>query len=94
MLGSFITKLATHEVRMDDIASHLVVPGAMADVQHGPSHDIAEGDHPRLAVPEDQDQFHGMEEHVHCRVAKCFRGALKGSTVQPLMMTQELTMRH
>ena len=53
MLGSFTTKLAGHEVRMDNIASHMVIPGAVADIQPGPSHDAAKGDRPSVAVLDD-----------------------------------------
>ena len=61
---------------MDYIASHVVIPGAVADVQPGPGCDDAKGDCPRVAVPDDQDQFHEMEEQVHRIVAECLRGAL------------------
>ena len=76
MLGSITTKLDAHDVRMDNIASHVVIPGAMADVQPGHSHDATKGDYHRVAVPDYQDQFHGMEEQVHRRVVECLRGAL------------------
>ena len=48
----------------------------MVDVQPGPSCDAAKGVCPRVAVPDDQDQFHMMEEQVHRRVAEHRRVAL------------------
>ena len=76
MLGNITTKHAAHEVRMDDIASRMVVPGDMADAQPGPSHEATKEDHPRLTVPDDQDQFHGIEEQVCCRVSEHLRRSL------------------
>ena len=93
MMATINTKLAAHEVRMDDMASHVVVPEAVADVPPGSSCDAAEWDCPRVAVPDDQDHFHQMEEQVHCTIAECLRGALPAYLHIMMMMTQELTMR-
>ena len=35
-----------------------------------------QGDQPRVAISDDQDQFHRIEEQVHRRVAEHLRGAL------------------
>ena len=61
---------------MDDITSCMVIPVALVDAQPGPRLDAAKGDCPRVAVPDDQDQFQGIEEQVHHRVAECLKGAL------------------
>ena len=53
MLGNITTKLATHEARMDNISSHMVVPVVVADVQPGPSRDTAKRGCPMVAIQDD-----------------------------------------
>ena len=65
-----------YEVRMDDMASQVIIPGALANVQPSPSHEAAEGDRPRVAVLDDPDLLYRMEEQVHRRVAEHLKGAL------------------
>ena len=72
-LGNITTKLAVQEARMD--ISHVVIRGVVADVQPGPSHNSAERGRPMVAVQDDQDQFHGMEEQVCHRIIQRLRGA-------------------
>ena len=76
MMHNITTKLAAHYVRMDEITSHVIILGVVADVQPGPSRNTAKRDHPRIAVPDDQDMFHVMEKQVHCRVAEHLSKAL------------------
>ena len=61
---------------MDDMASQVIIPGALANVQPSPSHEAAEGDRPRVAVLDDPDLLYRMEEQVHRRVAEHLKGAL------------------
>ena len=75
MLGNITTKLATHEVQMDDISSHVVNTGVVADAQPSPSCGTAKRNHSMVAVQDDQNQFHGMEEQVCHRTIQGLRGA-------------------
>ena len=62
MLGNITTKLAAHEVRMDDLTS-CDCPRSSNRGKPSPSHETAKKECPMVAVEDDQDLFHGMEKH-------------------------------